>query len=232
MDGQQPQDDESTEGQKPEAMQIGPVPFLGVLVFGILILIPGTRSFGIVMMLLLAVPILIGWVRARKLADGSRGLTSANATICGLMVLVGAAMSPASPSAPTPMDAAAVAPAPQAAAPPAALMPIVPPAPAVQPQPFVTAPQPALAPAPAKAMPPAKAAPAPAPAPVKTKPRPTASSCAGDVYTNSDGNCVHRPTSSPSESGGATAKCKDGQYSYSQHRQGTCSGHGGVANWL
>ena len=31
---------------------------------------------------------------------------------------------------------------------------------------------------------------------------------------------------------GATARCNDGTYSYSQHRQGTCSHHGGVAKWL
>ena len=31
---------------------------------------------------------------------------------------------------------------------------------------------------------------------------------------------------------GATAKCKDGTYSKSQHRSGTCSSHGGVAEWL
>ena len=31
---------------------------------------------------------------------------------------------------------------------------------------------------------------------------------------------------------GATAKCKDGTYSKSQHRTGTCSKHGGVADWL
>ena len=29
-----------------------------------------------------------------------------------------------------------------------------------------------------------------------------------------------------------TAKCRDGSNSYSQHRQGTCSGHRGVAQWL
>lgn len=28
-----------------------------------------------------------------------------------------------------------------------------------------------------------------------------------------------------------TAQCVDGSYSYSQHRQGTCSYHGGVAVW-
>jgi hypothetical protein len=31
---------------------------------------------------------------------------------------------------------------------------------------------------------------------------------------------------------GATAQCRDGSYSFSQHRSGTCSGHGGVAVWL
>lgn len=30
---------------------------------------------------------------------------------------------------------------------------------------------------------------------------------------------------------GATALCRDGTYSFSQHRQGTCSHHGGVAEW-
>jgi hypothetical protein len=31
---------------------------------------------------------------------------------------------------------------------------------------------------------------------------------------------------------GATARCRDGTYSFSQHRSGTCSDHGGVAVWL
>ncbi len=31
---------------------------------------------------------------------------------------------------------------------------------------------------------------------------------------------------------GATALCKDGTYSFSQHHSGTCSHHGGVARWL
>ena len=30
----------------------------------------------------------------------------------------------------------------------------------------------------------------------------------------------------------ATAQCRDGSYSYSQHHSGTCSHHGGVAVWL
>ncbi len=31
---------------------------------------------------------------------------------------------------------------------------------------------------------------------------------------------------------GATARCRDGTYSFSKHHQGTCSHHGGVAAWL
>jgi hypothetical protein len=31
---------------------------------------------------------------------------------------------------------------------------------------------------------------------------------------------------------GATARCRDGTYSFSKHRSGTCSHHGGVAAWL
>lgn len=31
---------------------------------------------------------------------------------------------------------------------------------------------------------------------------------------------------------GATARCRDGAYSYSQHHSGTCSWHGGVVAWL
>jgi Protein of unknown function (DUF3761) len=30
----------------------------------------------------------------------------------------------------------------------------------------------------------------------------------------------------------ATARCRDGTYSFSQHRRGTCSDHLGVAEWL
>lgn len=52
-------------------------------------------------------------------------------------------------------------------------------------------------------------------------------------YTNVDGKVVHSPAkSSAGIPAGATAVCGDGSYSFSQHRQGTCSHHGGVARWL
>lgn len=53
-------------------------------------------------------------------------------------------------------------------------------------------------------------------------------------YINSAGNAVHRPahTESGRPPSGATAQCRDGSFSFSQSRRGTCSHHGGVATWL
>lgn len=53
-----------------------------------------------------------------------------------------------------------------------------------------------------------------------------------NTYVNVDGNEVHSPAYAPSVPVGASAVCRDGTYSFSQHRSGTCSGHGGVARWL
>lgn len=53
-----------------------------------------------------------------------------------------------------------------------------------------------------------------------------------NTYTNVDGNEVHSPVSAPSVPVGASAVCGDGTYSFSQNRRGTCSHHGGVAEWL
>ena len=45
----------------------------------------------------------------------------------------------------------------------------------------------------------------------------------------SAGTASSAPSNAPA---GATALCRDGSYSYSQHHSGTCSYHGGVAQWL
>jgi hypothetical protein len=57
-------------------------------------------------------------------------------------------------------------------------------------------------------------------------------SCPSGTYVNSAGATVCSPYSAPSAPDGATAKCRDGTYSFSQSRSGTCSHHGGVAQWL
>lgn len=51
-------------------------------------------------------------------------------------------------------------------------------------------------------------------------------------YTNSFGQKVQSPTYYSSAPSGATALCRDGTYSFSRNRRGTCSHHGGVARWL
>ncbi|HSX08205.1 MAG TPA: DUF3761 domain-containing protein [Candidatus Saccharimonadales bacterium] len=56
--------------------------------------------------------------------------------------------------------------------------------------------------------------------------------CPNGTYVNSAGNTVCSPYNSETAPSGATAKCRDGTYSFSQSRSGTCSHHGGVAEWL
>lgn len=51
-------------------------------------------------------------------------------------------------------------------------------------------------------------------------------------YTNSKGERVQSPTKYSSAPAGATALCRDGTYSFSRSRRGTCSHHGGVKKWL
>jgi hypothetical protein len=56
--------------------------------------------------------------------------------------------------------------------------------------------------------------------------------CGPDTYVNARGNCVQRPRHAQLVPQGASAQCRDGTYSFSQSRRGTCSHHGGVARWL
>ena len=53
----------------------------------------------------------------------------------------------------------------------------------------------------------------------------------GRSYVNVDGVRVPSPVFSDTRPAGATARCRDGSYSFSQHRRGTCSYQGGVAVW-
>lgn len=55
----------------------------------------------------------------------------------------------------------------------------------------------------------------------------------GGSYTNSDGQQVPDPACLPKfvHAPGETAICRDGSHSFSKHHSGTCSGHGGVAQW-
>lgn len=55
--------------------------------------------------------------------------------------------------------------------------------------------------------------------------------CGSDSKTKS-GVANSKPKNESTPPSGATALCRDGTYSFSQHRRGTCSHHGGVSKWL
>jgi len=68
----------------------------------------------------------------------------------------------------------------------------------------------------------------------RTKSTPTSDSPprdSGRSYVNVDGIRVQSPTFSDTKPAGASARCRDGSYSFSLNRRGTCSHHGGVGEW-
>lgn len=69
-----------------------------------------------------------------------------------------------------------------------------------------------------------QAAPDPTPA--------SAPAVTGNSYINVSGDRTPSPAHYDSAPAGASARCRDGTYSMSAHRSGTCSHHGGVAAWL
>jgi hypothetical protein len=79
----------------------------------------------------------------------------------------------------------------------------------------------------------ATAAPAAKPAPAATPaPAAAAAPAATAAKTSTATKSAPTATAGNTDPTGATAKCKDGTYSKSQHHSGTCSSHGGVAEWL
>lgn len=52
------------------------------------------------------------------------------------------------------------------------------------------------------------------------------------AMTKTPSSTTRTSRSENSDPTGAIAKCKDGLYSHSKHHTGTCSRHGGVAQWL
>ena len=78
----------------------------------------------------------------------------------------------------------------------------------------------------------AATAPAPAAAPAAAAPTTAATASTTAAKTSTATKSAPATTAGNTDPTGASAKCKDGTYSKSQHRSGTCSSHGGVAEWL
>jgi len=69
--------------------------------------------------------------------------------------------------------------------------------------------------------------------PNQAKPHQAKPNCTSNgTYVNSQGQTVPRPENCSTAPEGATAQCRDGTYSFSKSRRGTCSHHGGVAKWI
>jgi hypothetical protein len=238
-------------GRHVAAQQRVVVAVLGAL----LAVIPSAAAFGALLCFVAIIPAVVSFRRVRRGTATNRRRSVAALVLAPVFFIValsvGAATSPPLPTSshagtPPPLTNQASTPALQQS--PAAIASA--PGPTVAPGQGLLAAEPAPAVASAVAKAPVAVAPAPArapvaappsarsPAPVAAPPPPPAgpaggTSCdEGTHYINSSGACVPRPTVAAAPPPGATAKCVDGQYSFSQHHQGTCSGHGGVAQYL
>jgi hypothetical protein len=67
--------------------------------------------------------------------------------------------------------------------------------------------------------------------PMPTAPMPFVT-CGPGTYQNVADSCGHNPTQGLTPPPGATALCRDGDYSFNARRARTCADHGGVAEWL
>lgn len=213
--------------------------FLAIL-GAVLAVIPATAGWGALLCFVALIPALVSLRRVRTGSATNRRLCVSTLLLAPVFFIV--ALCVAATTAPAPESspvAAAPTPTPRlpvpsalTAAPPATRAALTPPTPgpaAAASAPAAQAPVGASAPL-------ATAAPTHAPNPALASASAGSTggtSCDQDThYINSDGACVPRPTAAAAPPPGATAKCKDGTYSFSTHRQGTCSHHGGVAQWL
>jgi uncharacterized protein DUF3761 len=234
---------------------LGAVTFVVVLLGALLAVFPASAPFGFFLCVLAIIPALVAYRRTRKGTATNRRRSTAAVTMAPAFVVValvvGAVAAPtttagvgavareqsdptaAARQAPLPDPASAASePAASSGAPVVGSAPLA--APRARPsrataaQPVRAAPKPAPKPAPKTVL---KPAPKPAPEPVPAAN--TGAACdEGTHYVNVSGNCVLRPVAAAAAPAGASAQCVDGTYSSSQHRRGTCSGHGGVSKWL
>ncbi|MFZ4171269.1 DUF3761 domain-containing protein [Enterobacter ludwigii] len=67
--------------------------------------------------------------------------------------------------------------------------------------------------------------------PAKETPPPSPQPSPSQTTTSPSRSPAPQPSQTASPEG-ATARCKDGSFSHSQHHRGACSRHGGVDSWL
>lgn len=246
----------------PPRNRLGTISFVLVLVAAFFLLIPATRPLGGLLCMIAVLPAWFAYRRTRKgvATNPGRALTAAVAAPVMFILAVALSAPPQAASTTRLTDAAvpvvpttALTVPPSSTTSPTTTVPTSTAAPAVAaavPQTTRQRPSPAaeetpghrVAPtrsaaavtAPARAQAVAPVAPATRAPAAAAAPAPVASPiCDSEThYVNSAGNCVPRPVQAASAPSGATAKCKDGTYSFSQSRSGTCSGHKGVAEWL
>jgi hypothetical protein len=219
--------------------RLGAVTFVVAVIGAVFATIPATVAFGGVLCLIAIISAIVSFRRVRKGTANNRSQSVAALVLAPVFFIVAVGLSPSPPTSTTagdttPLSIPASTPGLQQSSPAITPLPALAPAPVLVPAPVVS-PAPALAPEPAPA-PTRAAVPAPATAAAPASPVAppnTGSSCdEATHYVNSNGNCVLRPVQAATPPPGATAKCVDSTYSSSQHRQGTCSKHGGVAQWL
>jgi len=201
--------------------RLGAVTFLVVVIAAVLAVIPATAAFGFLLCLLALVPAIIANRRVRRGRADNRRQALAAVVLAPLFLVVAASVGAATSPAVSAPGVPAVESAPVNASPPVPPL-TVPTAPAGS---ALAAPLPAPTTVPA---------PGPAAGPAQVLPVPVETGACDEEthYVNSSGACVLRPVAATAPPAGATAKCNDGTYSSSQHRQGTCSRHGGVAEFL
>ncbi|WP_432763020.1 DUF3761 domain-containing protein [Actinomadura xylanilytica] len=86
---------------------------------------------------------------------------------------------------------------------------------------------------PAESPTPTESTPTATPAPTRVRPAPTRTRTRPTPKPSRPRARPRTPKKvKPAYPAGATAVCRDGNISYSAHRRGTCSHHGGVARWL
>lgn len=230
---------------------LGRVTFVVAVLGALLAVIPPTAAFGALLCLVAIIPAIVSFRRVRKGFATNRRRSVAALVLAPVFFIVAISIGVATSPPLTTSSHVGTPPLANPAPTPALQSPAVivsPRVPAVPPDQAPTAAASAPGASPAVAEAPAAAAPAPARAPVAAPVRSPAPALApppppagpsvvaacdeGTHYVNSDGVCVPRPTAAAAPPPGATARCVDGEYSFSKHHQGTCSGHGGVAQYL